>query len=187
MATLVNWNCIGTTTSSTNTVFSWSDDIQSCVTYDSRYQLFTNGTSIASRSTAHEQVTPSPQRRWPQAETDEARQERERQQAERESKLKDAEAKAVALLEEHLSPDQLKAFRNISPIPVQAVDGREFLLLLRRDNNILELDAEGKPHKRYCARPGHATVPLCDSLLTQILYLRSQPEEMLRKANWEYI
>lgn len=110
-------------------------------------------------------------------------------QAERARKQHDlqtlrAERKAVRLLLALLNRQQKKEYAELKQITINhpGTEIPQFVLKNTLSGNILEHDKQGKPIMRHCVHVGYG-IPLADNLATQLLYLQSKPEEMLKIAN----
>jgi hypothetical protein len=113
-----------------------------------------------------------------------ARRKREREHAaqfaERQRKAVEAQARAEALLVEHLSPEQAMtlAARNYFDV---AIGERKYRIHRGTHGNVRLLDETGREKTLFCVQPEGVPVP--DAMLAQKLHLEANEQEFLRVAN----
>jgi hypothetical protein len=101
---------------------------------------------------------------------------------ERERKAKEADEKALALLEENLTEDQRQVFKETGVIPVQCQSGRRYHIRKGIAGNVHELDEKGGTKRRLCFHPSDC--PVYDVMLSQKLMLEICEEDALKIANF---
>ncbi len=113
------------------------------------------------------------------AETAEQTAKRLKEKAERAA----AEHRAQNLLFTILTPSQVKQYTDDSYFEIE-VNGRTYRLNKRSYSRNVELIVGGKVKEIYCAHPSDAHVlPVPDTLLAQMLMLKSDEQGFLRVAN----
>jgi hypothetical protein len=105
-----------------------------------------------------------------------------KQQEEEQLARKEAQERAKSLLKSVLAKEQLERFERDECIPVDTAKGNRYLIKKGRSANINVLDVDGKCTHRLCAHPV-SDVPDYDTMLAQLLYLRSDEEAFLKMAN----
>lgn len=104
------------------------------------------------------------------------------------AKLEVVRQTAERLWLSNLSDDQRKSYIDYGYVDVRGELGRRYRLKNYRAHNVFLLDAEGREVRKYCAYandPGGA-LPLGDHLYAQMVTLRYNEREFLRKANtWD--
>lgn len=116
----------------------------------------------------------------------EANYERQRVHLEEQRRLRVAEEeearrKAVILLEENLSPEQLQQFKDNKWFEVITAKGR-FRIRTGWAGNVDRVDDAGKAIDRYCIHPSEQ-VPHEDNMLAQKLLLEADVDAFIRIAN----
>jgi len=86
------------------------------------------------------------------------------------------------LLLSHLDKASKKIFRRHRHIDVWSQSGRRFRIKEGRENNIFELNADGKAIRKYCIHI-QDDVPNCDNVLAQKLMLECREADFLKIAN----
>lgn len=98
-----------------------------------------------------------------------------------------AKERALRLLREQLTDEQKaelaeKRYFSLSTIDSKSGEHRHYRIHQGSAGNVEQVDANGKKLKRFCIHPTIAC-PEEDTMLTQMLWLRTQEEEFLRVAN----
>lgn len=106
----------------------------------------------------------------------------ERQRAKEAEERQAAEAKAEALLLEHLTPEQRDSYTRKKEFEVQTESGRRYRLRHGWAGNVDELDENGRAVNRLCIHPA-VHVPNPDNLLAQKLLLQWDEERFRKIAN----
>lgn len=108
----------------------------------------------------------------------------ERENKLRQQKMLQAERRATRLLLALLNRQQKKEYRELKQITINhpGTEIPQYILKNTLSGNILEHDKAGKPIVRHCVHVGYG-IPLPDNLATQVLYLKTKPEELLKVAN----
>lgn len=117
-------------------------------------------------------------------EREEARRQAEEERAERQRQKEQADQVAKELLEECLSKEQLKMFRDLGCFLVVSQSGRLYRIKKGRTYNVEEVDIQA-PDRRIaelCAIPD-MRVPDYDTMLAQKLMLEAAEDEFRRIAN----
>lgn len=98
---------------------------------------------------------------------------------------REARARADALLEEKLSPEQLADYRRSQSFLVVTPAGRRYRLHADRVNYQADLIAPDSEFvlAQYCVQPADQAVPKSDSLLAQMLLLQTDEARFLLTAN----
>jgi len=112
--------------------------------------------------------------------------ERVRIEAERAKRMKEkvlADKRANRLLVSLLNRRQRREWRDRKQISIYR-NGRHlpsFILTNKESYNVVEVGPKGVAHTAHCVQA--RGVPMADQLATQLLYLKTHPEELLRVAN----
>ncbi len=97
-----------------------------------------------------------------------------------------AVSRAEELLRSFLEPQQIWDLAHRGQFHVVSQHRHHYVLLQGHTQNILRVDAEGRPWKVYCA-VSQEPVPPADQLLMQYLMLRYREDDFLQVARaWDY-
>lgn len=130
------------------------------------------------------QVRVTAQEFEPLPETEEQKAARQKaliENAERLKKETEIKERAMKLLREHLSEGQRKHFDKHGVIPIITKNGNIYRISKGIAGNINRLDRNGKVIERLCVHPDG--VPEGDAMLSQLLWLEWNEEELRNKAN----
>lgn len=105
--------------------------------------------------------------------------EAQRQEAER----LEAQARAEELLRENLEPEQLKEYLEHGCITVTIASGVRYRIKQGWTGNIEELGDNGKARAKLCVHLADQGCPNQDNMLAQLLFLRTEPDLLLKTAN----
>lgn len=94
----------------------------------------------------------------------------------------EADARAEALLRAHLTSEQQRDLAAKDWFLIDSKSGKTYRINRGRSANIDVIDETGKTVKSLCVHP-RDLVPDADTMLAQVLMLRYEEEELLRKAN----
>ena len=108
--------------------------------------------------------------------------EQQKLEAERQAKIQAAKQKAEALLLEHLTDEQERAWREERAIFVTSQSGKRFKIKDGRAHNIFELGPDNVPIREYCVHV-QPDIPNADNVLAQKLALEHNEDALLRLAN----
>ena len=103
------------------------------------------------------------------------------ERAERVKYYKLVESKARALLEAHLTPDQLEEFKATDEFHIQGADGYEYLLTNKFQHNVFRIEG-GRRTVEYCIVT-REYLPNYDQMLAQKLLLQANPEMFHKITN----
>jgi hypothetical protein len=123
--------------------------------------------------------------RPPRVETDAEVQARQVATASRREERKVAEARAEALLLQHLDDHQRKEWESKAEFHVKSQHGRRYCIKRGVQHNIFEVDNSGRKLVELC---GHVAddVPVADNVLAQKLALEFTEDSFLRTCNrWD--
>ncbi len=93
-----------------------------------------------------------------------------------------AEEKALKLLKENLTKEQLERFEKDECIPVDTAKGNKYLIKKGRTGNVHMIDKDGNTIHQLCAHP-RSYIPDFDTMLAQKFYLEYFEDEFLQIAN----
>lgn len=114
----------------------------------------------------------------------EERREYERKAREERQRKEAAQARAKALLLENLTTEEAEEYLQRQAFRIMAANGKRYEIRHGLAGNISELDEKGKHVARYCVAPEKAwSMPVEDTLLAQVLFLRSDPQALFAHAN----
>ena len=105
-----------------------------------------------------------------------------REAEERACKKKEAQERALRLLREMLTREQLAAFEKDKRIPVDAPSGQRYIIHKGRAGNVFSIK-DGKQVEKFCIQPDDLDIPDEDCMLAQKLLLEANEDEFLRVAN----
>lgn len=105
---------------------------------------------------------------------------RSKQERERDA----ARTKALTILCEHLTREQIAELVDRESFRVQSPRGVLYRIDFGYARNVREIGEDGRVKASYCAHPSNAhEIPDCDTMLVQKLMLESHEDEFLRIAN----
>jgi hypothetical protein len=95
-----------------------------------------------------------------------------------------AEERAMSLLAELITPQQLQSYRDFQHFDVTVRSGNSYRIYRGRDSNVYRLTPQGNQDQRYCLTlAGSSNMPVTDHVIAQYLTLCGDEDDFLRQAN----